>query len=136
MVAVEAEVAACRRAQAVMVIQRDVSGDMDVGSRDDGANDVDKGDGERDSPQHHNPDGEASAEAPWWEEPLGYQIVCLLITVGAATIVITATGWDDNMRSVRDEDPWWYLLYGAGLLPLALLLFSLAPRYIPTAEMG
>jgi drug/metabolite transporter (DMT)-like permease len=67
----------------------------------------------------------------WWERLLVYQVAAVFI--GAAVGLVGGF----NPESVEiPTDLGLYTLYGAVLLPLALVFFSVAPRYIPTAEVG
>jgi hypothetical protein len=52
-------------------------------------------------------------------------------------LVVAAT---DDFGSVEARgqplDPLWFLLFGGVVLPTAMFLFSVGPRYISTAEVA
>ena len=76
----------------------------------------------------------ASGEDKKWDRMLVFQLGSgLLVAVAGA---VGGTWPSDGVSSVQPSDWWYYLLTGGFLLPVCILLFSLAPVYISTAEMG
>lgn len=78
---------------------------------------------------------EPKDEEHWWDEMLAIQIVAALLTAIFSFIGMLATGWSDQIATVTGSDAPIYIAFGI-YLPFVLLMFSLAPRYIATAEMG
>ena len=78
---------------------------------------------------------EPEVEEKWWEEMLAIQIVATILTALFSVIGVLISGWAEQMETVRLVDLPIYVCFGV-YIPLVLLLFSLAPRYIMTAEMG
>ena len=79
-------------------------------------------------------DPSAQPDERRWDRMLAFQIgsgiVVALAGVGGGT-------WpEDGVISVRPSDWWWYALTGGLMLPVCVLLFSLAPVFISTSEMG
>lgn len=73
----------------------------------------------------------------WWEEMLAIQLITTLIEAGAGTVGMLCTGWDEQWNTIRSpDDLLTYAWFGGAYIPVVILLFSLAPRYIATAEMG
>ena len=78
---------------------------------------------------------EPEPEELWWEEMLAIQIVATILTALFSVVGVAISGWAEQMETVRPIDLPIYVCFGV-YIPLVLLLFSLAPRYIMTAEMG
>eukprot|EP00931_Biecheleriopsis_adriatica_P117017 TRINITY_DN92583_c0_g1_i1.p1 TRINITY_DN92583_c0_g1~~TRINITY_DN92583_c0_g1_i1.p1 ORF type:complete len:360 (+),score=13.87 TRINITY_DN92583_c0_g1_i1:48-1127(+) len=72
----------------------------------------------------------------WWEELLAIQIVTTVLQGVISLAGVAATGWNNEIRTFRRDDLWVYIVSGSVWMPTVVLLFSLAPRYIPTAVMG
>lgn len=78
---------------------------------------------------------EPNNEEHWWDEMLAIQIVAALLTAFFSVIGMLASGWSEQLSTVKGSDVPIYIAFGV-YLPFVLLMFSLAPRYIATAEMG
>ena len=70
-----------------------------------------------------------------WDRLLALQVGSgiVIILIG---IIAYAVNPSDLETTVKPVDWLWYFLLGGIVLPVCLLLFSLAPVYITTAEMG
>lgn len=71
----------------------------------------------------------------WWDEMLAIQIVAALLTAVFSFVGMLASGWSEQVSTVTGSDVPIYIVFGM-YIPFVLLMFSLAPRYIATAEMG
>ena len=71
----------------------------------------------------------------WWDEMLAIQIVAALLTAVFSFVGMLASGWSEQVATVKGSDVPIYIVFGI-YIPFVLLMFSLAPRYIATAEMG
>ena len=71
----------------------------------------------------------------WWDEMLAIQIVAALLTAVFSFVGMLASGFSEQVSTVTGSDVPIYIVFGM-YIPLVLLMFSLAPRYIATAEMG
>lgn len=74
-------------------------------------------------------------EEHWWDEMLAIQIVAAGLTALFSCIGMMASGWSEQVATVQGSDVPIYIVFGM-YIPFVLLMFSLAPRYIATAEMG
>ena len=73
----------------------------------------------------------------WWEEMLAIQLITTAIEAVAGAVGMLLTGWAAEAATiVTPDDLWTYAWFGGLYVPCVILLFSLAPRYIATAEMG
>ena len=77
----------------------------------------------------------AQDEEHWWDEMLAIQIVAAVLTALFSCIGMMASGWSEQVATVQSSDVPVYIIFGM-YIPFVLLMFSLAPRYIATAEMG
>merc|ERR1712194_9430 len=70
----------------------------------------------------------------WWDQILAFQVIALVIACSTGLVGV-AVG-PGSYETVRMSDLLIFGLFGGFNLPLALFLFSVAPRYIPTTVMG
>ena len=70
-----------------------------------------------------------------WDRLLALQVGSGIVIV-LIGIIAYAVNPSDLETTVKPVDWLWYFLLGGIVLPVCLLLFSLAPVYITTAEMG
>ena len=66
-----------------------------------------------------------------WDDILAFQLIS-----GACVGLCGLAGGVQPSTVRRPDDLLWYALYGGLILPACFVLFSLAPTFIPTAEMG
>ncbi len=71
----------------------------------------------------------------WWDEMLAIQIVAAFLTALFSFVGMMASSWSEQVATVKGSDVPVYIVFGM-YIPFVLLMFSLAPRYITTAEMG
>lgn len=74
-------------------------------------------------------------EEHWWDEMLAIQIVAATLTGVFSVVGMLASGWSKQISTVKGSDVPVYIIFGV-YIPFVLVMFSLAPRYIATAEMG
>jgi drug/metabolite transporter (DMT)-like permease len=60
----------------------------------------------------------------------------LVISGAACGVVGAAVGTGGHLDNTEELDWLWYTLFGGVCLPIAQLLFTLAPQFIPTAEIA
>jgi hypothetical protein len=61
--------------------------------------------------------------------------VATILTAVFSFIGMLVSGWGEQVDSVQGSDAPIYIVFGM-YIPVVLVLFSLAPRFIATAEMG
>ena len=66
---------------------------------------------------------------------VGWGQVATILTAVFSFIGMLASGWGEQVDSVQGSDAPIYIVFGM-YIPVVLVLFSLAPRFIATAEMG
>ena len=79
----------------------------------------------------------STAKAP----PKKYTLLALLLVAGCfhlalGVLVNAGGGFEDVRNTVRAIDAVYYILFGAVLVPMAQLLFSMGPRYVSTTTVG
>ena len=77
----------------------------------------------------------ANPQLEKWDRLLALQVGSGVVIVIIGTIAYLVDP-SDLQNTVEPIDWLWYFLLGGIVLPVCLLLFSLAPVYITTAEMG
>ena len=66
---------------------------------------------------------------------MGRGQVATILTAVFSFIGMLVSGWGEQVDSVQGSDAPIYIVFGM-YIPVVLVLFSLAPRFIATAEMG
>jgi hypothetical protein len=66
---------------------------------------------------------------------VGWGQVATILTAVFSFIGMLVSGWGEQVDSVQGSDAPIYIVFGM-YIPVVLVLFSLAPRFIATAEMG